>query len=239
MPQQAATVGAGYLGARMPKILFVEDDPALAKSIKDVLEFHHFTVDHIDNGGAALEYILSDAYDLVILDRQLPGMSGTELCQAYRKKGGGTPILMLTGLDSLSHKVEGFDSGADDYVTKPFQIQELVARIQALLRRPAAFVSEKITIGDVVIDAKSRQVFAGSTEIRLKPLEYQVLEYFMRHPNQVISPNELLSRVWSTDAEASTDSVYTCINRIRKKLAKGSEDFIQTVHGVGYRVLSK
>ncbi len=221
----------------MPKILIVEDNSALASSIQDVLEFEHHEIVAVADGTSGLEHLLADRYDLVILDRQLPGMSGTEIASAYRKSGGKTPILFLTGLDSLSQKIEGFDSGADDYLTKPFAIVELVMRVKALLRRPTTYTPDQLVAGCVTLDSGSRQVMRDGQELRLKPLEFSVLEYFMLHPNKVISPEELLRRVWNSDAEASVDSVYTSINRLRKKLGPKSDQLLQTVHGLGYKLV--
>lgn len=224
----------------MPKILLVEDDDALARSIQDVLEFEHHDVVAVADGAQGLEHLLSDSYDLAILDRQLPGLSGTEIAQGYRKKGGACPILMLTGLDSLNDKVEGLDSGADDYLTKPFAIPELIARVKALMRRQAAsYIGDNMVAGEIRLETQSRRVTCGGEELRLKPLEYSVLEYFMRHPDKVISAEELLRRVWSSETDASIDSVYTSINRLRKKLGSHGEQVLQTVHGVGYKLVTK
>lgn len=226
-----------YLQRAMSKILIVEDNQALADSIKDVLEFDHHEVTAVVDGALGLEHTLTESYDLIILDRQLPNLSGTEICSTYRDRGGQTPVLMLTGLGSVTEKVEGFDVGVDDYLTKPFAMPELVVRVKALLKRPKVIISNKLTAGDLTLDSQSKTVVHSGEELKLKPLEFSVLEYFLLHPNKVISADELLKRVWSSDSDASVDSVYTSINRLRKKLGPGGDKFLQTVHGIGYKLV--
>lgn len=221
----------------MSKILIVEDDEALADSIKDILEFDHHHVVAVADGALGLEHALSGVFDLIVLDRQLPGMQGTDVCTAFRNKGGQTPILMLTALSSINQKIEGFESGVDDYLTKPFAMPELLVRIKALLKRPRIQSRDLLTVGNISLNAESKTVTQSGQDLKLKPLEFSVLEYFMTHPNKVISAEELLKRVWKTEAEASVDSVYTSINRLRKKLGENADQVLQTVHGVGYKLV--
>ncbi len=221
----------------MSKILIVEDNIALADSIKDILEFDHHDVTAVADGALGLEYSLTGSYDLIILDRQLPSLEGTEICSALRDKGGQTPVLMLTGLSTINQKVEGFDSGADDYLTKPFAMPELVMRVKALLKRPHIQTSNQLSAGDITLDSQSKTVTQSGQTLRLKPLEFSVLEYFLMHPNKVIGAEELLKRVWKSEAEVSTDSVYTSINRLRKKLGPNADQLLQTVHGLGYKLV--
>lgn len=221
----------------MSKILIVEDNEALAESIKDILEFDHHDVTAVADGALGLEHSLTGSYDLIILDRQLPSLHGTEICSAFRDQGGQTPVLMLTGLSSINQKVEGFDSGADDYLTKPFAMPELVMRVKALLKRPPMQTSTQLTAGNITLDRQSKTVTQSGETLRLKPLEFSVLEYFMLHPNKVIGAEELLKRVWKSETEASTDSVYTSINRLRKKLGPHADQLLQTVHGLGYKLI--
>lgn len=221
----------------MSKILIVEDNEALADSVKDILEFDHHDVTAVTDGALGLEHALTLSYDLIILDRQLPSLHGTEICSALRDKGGQTPVLMLTGLSSVNQKVEGFDSGADDYLTKPFAMPELVMRVKALLKRPPIQKSDRLTAADITLDTQSRTVTQSGETLRLKPLEFSVLEYFMLNPNKVIGADELLKRVWKSENEASTDSVYTSINRLRKKLGPKADQLLQTVHGLGYKLV--
>ncbi|MBY0550914.1 MAG: response regulator transcription factor [Candidatus Obscuribacterales bacterium] len=223
----------------MPKILLVEDDQALAASVREFLSQAQYTSDWASNGNDALEYLLALQYDLAILDWQLPGLPGVEVCQQYRKTGGKTAILMLTGMSTIDQKEKGLDAGADDYLTKPFQMRELMARVRALLRRPTQFAGELLRAGEICLDTKARIATKHGIDIKLQPNELAVLEYLMRHPNEVVSPEMLLARVWSSETEASLDAVYTCLNRIRKKIDASDKDaLIRTVRGVGYRLVA-
>lgn len=221
----------------MPKILLLDDDVAFADSVKEWLQFEHHNVDVAHSAEDANHYLEAFDYDVLLIDWQLPDGSGIDVCKEYRSGGGGGFILMLTGMSSVDNKVTGLEAGADDYLAKPCDLKELSSRIKALLRRPGRFQGNVLAAGSVQLDTSSRVVTIDGAEVHLKPLEYAVLEYFMKHPNQVISPEALLKRVWDSSAEASTDSVYTCINRLRKKLnAEDKEAVIKTVHGVGYRL---
>jgi OmpR-family two-component system manganese-sensing response regulator len=220
----------------MAKILVVDDDVLFANSMKEWLEFDHHKVDMAHDAEEATQFIKSFDYDILLLDWQLPGMSGVDLCKRYRTSGGGAYVIMLTGLNSVENKVEGLEAGADDYLAKPFAVKELMSRVKALLRRPARYGGQLLKAGDLTLDTASRVVTRSGVEIQLKPLEYAVLEFFMKHPNQVIGPDALLKRVWDSSGDASTDAVYTCINRLRKKLNDSDKEaVIKTVHGVGYR----
>ncbi|MBX9721061.1 MAG: response regulator transcription factor, partial [Candidatus Obscuribacterales bacterium] len=175
-------------------------------------------------------------YDLLILDRQIPGVSGLDICKYYRTRSKNA-VLMLTGMSDVSSRVEGLNAGADDYLTKPFHMEELLARVRALLRRGADVKSDQLKSGDLTVDLRSRIVKKGGKTISLTPREYEVLEFFLKNQNEVVSPEMLLKRVWSSDADVSVQSVYACINRLRKNLdANDKEAVIKTVHGVGYRV---
>lgn len=220
----------------MAKILLVEDDAALALSVSEWLKIEQHKVDTAKTGDEAIEYIKSFAYDLLILDWQLPGISGLDLCKFYRARSKG-PVMMLTGLSDVAHKVQGLDAGADDYLTKPFHMSELLARVRAQLRRAVDTNIEQLGIGDLKVDLRSRVVKKSGREISLTPREYEVLEFILKHPNEVISPEMLLKRVWSSDADVSVQSVYACMNRLRKNLdPDDKEAVIKTVHGVGYRL---
>jgi DNA-binding response OmpR family regulator len=221
----------------MAKILVVEDDIAISRNVKDWLESEKHKVDTAFNGDSALDYLNAFEYDLLLLDRQLPGRSGVELCRYYRTKSNG-PVLMLTGMSSVQDKISGLDAGADDYLTKPFDPGELLARVRALLRRGAPAVSEEHnTIRGISLDSGSRKVKKDGIELQLTKKEFDVLEFFFKHPNQVISPDALLKRVWESESDATQHAVYNCINRLRKNLdANNKEALIKTVHGVGYRL---
>jgi len=176
-------------------------------------------------------------YDVVILDWQLPGMTGIEVIREYRSFGGKTPVLMLTGKSAIPEKEEGFDSGVDDYLTKPFHMKELSARLRALLRRPDTLVSEALQIGALKMDRRTHVVLLDGKEVDLKPTEYALLEFLMRHPGQVFAPEALLDRVWSSQSDASVDALTTCIKRLRKKISsEGQESIIKTIYGVGYKL---
>ncbi len=221
----------------MAKILLAEDDSALASTIAQWLEFEKHSVDAVDNGTDALNSLLSVEYDAAILDWQMPGMSGVEVCQEFRAKGGATPIIVLTGKNTIQDKEQGLDSGADDYLTKPFHPKELAARIRALIRRASTVKTTVLNAGAVALDTEKHLVQRDGEVIHLQPTEFALLEFFMRNPNQVFSAEALLRRVWESETEASLDAIYTCIRRIRKKIDKrGDESIIRTVHGIGYGI---
>lgn len=220
----------------MPKILLVEDDKSISKMLVPWLEAENYLVDLVETGNAALDYITSFQYDLVILDVQLPDLSGIEICRSYRKKSKG-PVLMLTGLDAIDDKVVGLDAGADDYLTKPFDSREFMARVRAQIRREQGDSQKVFTAHKIMLDCQSRTVEKNGKRIALTPKEFDVLEFFMRNPNTVITPDALLKRIWSSDSEASPHAVYNCLNRLRKNLdASNKEAVIKTVHGSGYRL---
>jgi OmpR-family two-component system manganese-sensing response regulator len=221
----------------MPKVLIVEDDVALQRMISDWLTLEHYNLETALDGNDAIEMLRVYQYDLVILDWQLPGISGIEVIRAFRSAGGKTPVLMLTGKSAIPEKEEGFDSGVDDYLTKPFHMKELSARLRALLRRPNTLVNETLQIGDLKMDRRMHVVLLGEKEVDLKPTEYALLEFFMRHQGQVFSPEVLLDRVWSSQSDATVDALTTCIKRLRKKITpEGQEPIVKTIYGVGYKL---
>jgi DNA-binding response OmpR family regulator len=220
----------------MTKVLVVEDDPALSDTIVEWMEAEGYDVQSVSDGSEAMDYLRSLPFDVVILDWNLPKMTGVQICKLYRASGGSAGVLMLTGMSQTRDKIEGLDSGADDYLTKPFDVEELCSRVKALLRRSRAYVGNTVAIGQLQLDTGSHRVTNGGIEIELKPLEFALLEYFMRHPNQVITPEALINHVWPNDTEASVDAVYTCINRLRKKL--NDDNLIRNMRGVGYQLVS-
>ncbi|HEY9712601.1 MAG TPA: response regulator transcription factor, partial [Chroococcales cyanobacterium] len=176
-------------------------------------------------------------YDLVVLDWQLPGLEGVDILKEFRSGGGITPVIMLTGKNSISDKETGFDSGADDYLTKPFHMKELSARVRALLRRPSTFVGNVLKAGQLELDPGNFKATKNGAEIKLQPKEFSLLEFFMRHPNQVFNTDTLLNRVWASESDATSDALTTTIKRLRKKIdAEGERSFLTTVHGVGYKM---
>lgn len=220
----------------MTKILLVEDDKNMANTVEDWLKTQQYEIDVAYDGDDGAERLLFYQYDAVILDWSLPHKSGLQICQEFRSRGGKTPILMLTGKDAVEDKEVGLDSGADDYLTKPFHLRELSARIKALLRRPVVVVAEMISFCGIDLDTKARRVRRDGVDLNLAPLEYKLLEFLMRNPNEVFAPEALLNRVWPNDSDASNETVRTCIKKLRKKVdIEGSESVITNLPGVGYR----
>ncbi len=222
----------------MAKILLVEDDLGLQRMVRDWLTFEHHLVETADNGRDGMDKLQFYEYDLVILDWELPSMTGIEICKAFRTQGGTTPVLLLTGKGTISDKESGFEAGADDYLTKPFHLKELSLRLRSLLRRSsAALQGDTLKFRDLELEPSNHCVMRQGKDLQLLPKEFALLEFFMRHPNQVFSAEALLSRVWTSENETSVDAVSTCIKRLRKKVdIEGQLSVIKTVHGVGYKL---
>lgn len=221
----------------MAKILFVEDEMDLAYPVKDWLSREQYLIEISDNGNEALDKLRVYKYDLIILDWMIPGISGVEVCKQFRESGGTTPILMLTAKSEISDKETGLDAGADDYLTKPFHLKELSARVRALLRRQIQSTDNILKAGSITIDTLAKKVAVDGKEIHLVPKEYSLLEFFMRHPNQVFSAEALIERVWASDTLASADTIRTYIKLLRKKLGSDEHsNVIRTVHGFGYKL---
>ncbi|HEY9790287.1 MAG TPA: response regulator transcription factor [Candidatus Obscuribacterales bacterium] len=218
----------------MSKILLVEDDIDLAGMVEQNLAREHATVEVVHTGDAALDVLAVSDYDLLILDWELPGASGIEICKWYRQHGGQAPVLMLTGKSSVVEKETGLDSGADDYLTKPFSMRELSARARAALRRTTVLASNVLMQGGYKMDPFKFSLERDGKRISLQPREFALLEFLMRHPGEVFSPEALLERIWRSDTEAGLDALRACVKRIRKKL--DDAELIETVHGMGYRL---
>ncbi|MBX9690573.1 MAG: response regulator transcription factor [Candidatus Obscuribacterales bacterium] len=224
----------------MAKILLVEDDRHLASDVVDWLQFEKHIVDHVDDGNEADQRLKFYQYELLILDWELPAVSGVEICRRYRAAGGNAPVLILTGKAEIKDKEQGLDSGADDYLTKPFHLKELSARIRALLRRPAAMTGTVLKVRNLSLDTNTKVLSKDGKEIQLSPKEYALLDFLMRHPDEVFSQEDLLERVWSSESDASIFSVYTAVKTLRKKISDPDEkSVLATVHGLGYRLESK
>ena len=205
--------------------------------IRDWLTIEHHNIEVVGDGKEGLEKLQFYEYDVVILDWALPGMQGVEILKEFRNNGGVTPVLMLTGKDAVTDKEQGFDAGADDYLTKPFHMKELSARLRALLRRPQGYVGDVIEHGNLSLDRSNYAVVRNGEQIRLLPKEFALLEFLMRHPNQVFSADALLNRVWASESDATIDALTTCIKRLRKKVdVQGQQSIIRTIHGVGYKL---
>lgn len=226
----------------LAKILIVDDDRVLCTLVSDWLIGQHYDVETTQDGLSALELLKLGGFDLVVLDWDLPGKSGIELLKEFRDWGGHTPVIMLTAKDDPSEKEKGFDYGVDDYVTKPFGVRELAARVRAVLRRPPEMVSEVLVAGDVQLDHSKHRVTKAGVEVKLQPKDFTLLEFFMRNPNQIFSPDVLLTRVWASDSEASIDALRTAIKRIRQAIdttnGDPSKSIIKTVPRVGYTLQS-
>jgi DNA-binding response OmpR family regulator len=221
----------------MAKILVVEDEPDLAGPIRDWLSTENHLVEIVDNGNLAVDYLRVNKYDLIVLDLMLPGMGGMDVCRWFREHAGTTAILMLTAKGSIEDKEAGLDAGADDYLTKPFHLKELAARIRALLRRPAQVSRRSYQIGDLEIDTAKRLVRKQDREVHLLPKEYSLLEFLVRHAGQIFSAEALLERVWASDSSAMPETVRTNIKTLRKKIdTAGRASIISTVHGIGYKI---
>jgi DNA-binding response OmpR family regulator len=217
------------------KILVVEDDRVVGQYIRRGLEESQYHADLVVDGMEALRLISGGLYDLVILDLRLPGMTGLEVLRTIRDRGITTPVLVLTAQDAVGHKVEALRAGADDYVTKPFSFEEVLARVEALARRPKQLTSPKLSIGDLELDLGSREVRRAGRAIELTPKEYAVLEYLMRHPGRVMSRTLITEYAWDYHFDPGTNIVDVVINRLRKKLDAGQEKkLLHTVRGVGY-----
>lgn len=223
------------------KILIIEDDIRLAQALKRGLEQESYAVDVLNDGieGEKRMLLNHSDYDLLILDLTLPGKDGFEICVHLRQQNINLPILILTGHASTEDKVRALDSGADDYLTKPFSVSELAARARALLRRPKETNTPELTVEDVVLNPNSKKVYRAGKEIKLTLKEFSILEYFMRNPGQVIMRDQLLDHIWDFNFRGFSNVVDVHITNLRKKLNKGKmKNILETIRGVGYRLSS-
>ena len=215
-------------------MLLVEDEKGVANFIKKGLEEEYYTIDHAKDAEEALLFFDGNTYDMIILDVMMPGMNGFELCKKIRKKGIQSPILMLTARDAVKDKVQGLDSGADDYLTKPFSFEEFLARVRALLRRKQDTLTE-FTYGVLKIDAVSHRVHAGGKEIMLRPKEFAILMYLVKNKGRVLSRTQILENIWGYDFNPNTNIVDVHINSLRERLKEHDlAGCIRSVRGVGY-----
>ena len=217
------------------KVLVIEDDPTVGQFVKRGLEEQRWTVDLVADGEEGEQRARSQPYDLVVLDMRLPGRSGLEVLRNLRSKGFERPILVLTAQDAVDAKVETLRAGADDYVTKPFAFEELLARVEALARRPRALARPVLTVADLNVDLDARDVKRGGVSIELTPKEFLVLEYLMRHVGHVMSRTLITEYAWGYQFDPGTNIVDVVINHLRKKIDVGhGKKLITTVRGVGY-----
>jgi DNA-binding response OmpR family regulator len=219
------------------RVLVVEDEPSIANFVRQGLQEAGYAVDVVWDGRTGLAYALAADYDVLILDIMLPQLNGLLLLRELRDQGNKTPALMLTARDTVDDRVAGLDAGADDYLIKPFAFPELLARVRALLRRPPLQLGTLLTIGDLEMDTISRQVRRGNRVVELSPREYAILEYLLRHPNQVLTRTQIGEHVWNLDFYNESNVVDVYIGYLRRKIDRDSDlPLIHTIRGVGYSI---
>lgn len=217
------------------KLLYAEDEQAMSEAVADILTYHKYIVDAVCNGKDALDYALADSYDGMILDIMMPEMSGIEVLRELRKKGCRTPILLLTAKSQVEDKIEGLDAGADDYLPKPFEMGELLARIRAMLRRREEFTPDILTCGNLSLNMQSSQLSCGNRSFTLPRLEYRLMEQLMLNQGIYLSSDELMAKVWGYDSDAEIGAVWVYISYLRKRLtALGANAEIKVKRGTGY-----
>lgn len=223
------------------RILIVEDEHKIANSIKKGLEQEHYAVDAVYDGIAGLDLATSEEYDLLILDRMLPGKDGLLITKSIRDKSIHTPILILTARGEVEDRVEGLDTGADDYLIKPFAFSELLARVRALVRRPKQVHSQVLTVADLTLDPATFVVTRGDTKIALSSKEFTLLHYLMRHQGIIITKEQIINHVWNYDADVLPNSVEVYIKHLRNKIDSfpGKRHLIKTVRGFGYKIVKE
>ncbi len=220
----------------MSHLLLVEDDQEYAEIIGGWLEQQNHTIDTVELAEDGLELLEFKSYDVIILDWELPGMSGTEFLRKIRDKGTTTPVIMLTGRSSVDDKETGLETGADDYLTKPFELRELQARIKALMRRPTAFINQVVKAGRLELLVESGSVTIDQKPIDLTRKEFVLLELFMRNPNRLYSNDAIMDFLWKYDEQASDAAVRIIVSRLRKKLKESGYCPVRTVYGLGYKL---
>ncbi|MGD1892339.1 MAG: response regulator transcription factor [Cyclobacteriaceae bacterium] len=232
----------------MKKILIVEDEPSMRMGLSDNLEFEGYEVDSVGDGKAGMEKILSDSFDLVVLDVMLPTMTGFEVCKSVRKKGNNTPIILLTAKGEEIDKVRGLELGADDYITKPFSLRELMARIKAVLRRQgrsshsanSVLDANVIEIGRLRVHLDAYEGFSDDQPVKMSHKEFEIIRYLWEHARQTVSRYDLLENIWGyEDDQPTTRTVDNFMVKLRQKIEPNPNDprHILTVHGVGYKLI--
>lgn len=222
------------------KILVVEDEKKVASFLKKGLEQEYYAVDVANDGKMGLELILTEEYDLIILDIMLPIMDGITVLKEIRDEKIETPVLMLTAKGTIEDKVEGLDSGADDYLPKPFAFEELLARVRALVRRKDKVKNIVLSVSNLALDTQTHKVKRGEAEITLTPKEYSILEYLMRNKNHVVSRMKLTEHVYEYQFDPDTNVIDVYINKLRNKIDKDSDQqILHTIRGIGYMIKDK
>lgn len=225
------------------RVLVVEDEEVLAQALVEFLEGEFYAVDHAGDGETAEELAAVNEYDLVVLDWTIPPPTGIELLRAWRQEGRDMPVLMLTGRNAVHDKVDGLDTGADDFLTKPFSLPEFLARVRSLLRRRAKPLQPALSAGDVTMDRAGRRVTVDGRELELSPKEFALLEYFLTHKDQAISRTELSEHVWDDSFDSLANVIDVTVHRLRKKIDgdRGDRDgrLLHTLKGIGYVLKSQ
>jgi len=224
----------------MAKVLLIDDDVNLAELLKPALESEGWTVELAFNGSDGLQLMQNFRYDIVLLDWQMPGMSGIEVLDRYRAEGGDMAVIFLTGRREIEHKESGLDSGADDYLTKPFDVRELLARMRSMQRRAGNTFQKGLQANGAELDMKIRVLRYEDKEIKLSATEFSIVEFFFRHPNQLFSSAEVFDRVWPSETEAKADTIRVHLHVLRRKLTHaGVPELVKTVKGSGYILETK
>ena len=217
------------------RILIAEDDPKLRKSLVHIFEHNYYAVDSVDNGMDAFEFASTDVYDGLVLDIMMPGMDGVTLLQKLRSNGITTPALFLTARTEIRQRIEGLDAGADDYLSKPFATQELLARVRAMLRRKDTFTPDLLTVGALTLNRSTYELQCGNNILSLSGKEFQVTEMLMLHPGQILTAEQIITHIWGWDTNVDTSVVWVHISNVRKKLdALGAPVSIRFVRNAGY-----
>lgn len=217
------------------RILVAEDEKKIASFVRKALEEQGYTVDVATDGDRAYELATSQSFDLVVLDIMLPGRDGLSILRQLRERHNTVPVIVLTARSALDERLEGLNLGADDYLTKPFFMEELVARVQALLRRVSGEKLSLLQAGDLVVNLITREVRVAGRPVELTAREFSLLEYLMRSPGRVYTRTQILEHVWSYDFDTNTNLIDVYIQRLRKKLGASGSQLIETIRGVGYR----
>ncbi|PSB16954.1 DNA-binding response regulator [filamentous cyanobacterium CCP2] len=217
-------------------ILFVEDEPKIANFVQTGLKEQGFVVDYCDNGDEGYQRAINNEYDVIVLDIMIPGKDGLSILKYLRRSGRNVPVILLTARNELDDRLEGLNLGADDYIAKPFFVEELVARIHAVVRRSAGDRQNLLSVGTIKLDRLTREVTSDQQMVELTSREFNLLEYLMRSPGRVFTRTQILEHVWGYDFNPNTNVVDVCIQRIRKKIDRLDEaSWIESVRGVGYR----
>jgi DNA-binding response OmpR family regulator len=221
------------------KVLLVEDDPMQLEPLQRALTKAGHSVDAVGDGAIAASLLADRDYDLLILDWMLPQISGVELCQRYRQGGKGTPVLFLTAKDAIADRITGLDAGADDYLIKPVNVLELLARVRALGRRSPLWQGDSLALDDLRLDCDTLILTYQDHTVQLSGREFQLMDYLLRHPRQVLTHTQLEQALWEWDHEPDSHAIATLIYRLRQRLQSiGADSWLQTVYGMGYRLVN-